>query len=223
MTCAHQDDDWRTTMLSAAQFCGYASAWGTQRDTERERARDWWGSRIGKLGKHSFRFFGVHTHIERQTRVRHKTGDGIVVGKWLRMQFNLFQLQQNYYDRRQSAAAAAAISFFATLSISLSPPLSFSHISLSVKLFINKFWREETKRSKRQFQLNRHALPLPHPLLSPCPVQFAHEMKMLLLLLMLPPTGQPSSGSCVCCLTTIATASKLAPNLQLSGRNAPPA
>lgn len=63
MTCAHQDDDWRTTMLSAAQFCGYASAWGTQRDTE--RARDWWGSRIGKLGKHSFRFFGVHIHTQR--------------------------------------------------------------------------------------------------------------------------------------------------------------
>lgn len=117
---------------------------------------------------------------------------------------------------------------FHSLPLSLSPslpPLSFSHISLSVKLFINKFWREETKRSKRQFQLNRHALPLPrpppHPLFS---VQFAHEMKMLLLLLlMLPPTGQPSSGSRVCCLTTIATASKLAPNLQLSGRNAPPA
>lgn len=110
------------------------------------------------------------------------------------------------------------------LSPNLFPPLSFSHISLSVKLFINKFWSEETKRSKRQFQLNRHALPLPRP--PPLPlfsVQFAHEMKMLLLLLMLPPTGQPSSGSCVCCLTTIATASKLAPNLQLSGRNAPPA
>lgn len=195
-----------------------------ERHRERERARDWWGSRIGKLGKHSFRFFGVQTHTERQTRIRHKTGDGIVVGKWLRMQFNLFQLQQNYYDRRQSAAAAAAISFFATLSISLSPPLSFSHISLSVKLFINKFWREETKRSKRQFQLNRHALPLPRsPPLPLFSVQFAHEMKMLLLLLlMLPPTGQPSSGSRVCCLTTIATASKLAPNLQLSGRNAPP-
>lgn len=196
---------------------------GAPRETQGERERHWWGSRIGKLGRHSFRFFGVHT--QRQTRIRHKTGDGIVVGKWLRMQFNLFQLQQNYYDRRQSAAAAAAISFFATLSISLSPSLSFSHISLSVKLFINKFWREETKRSKRQFQLNRHALPLPRP--PPLPlfsVQFAHEMKMLLLLLlMLPPTGQPSSGSRVCCLTTIATASKLAPNLQLSGRNAPPA
>lgn len=139
------------------------------------------------------------------------------------MQFNLFQLQQNYYDRRQSAAAAAAISFFATLSISLFISLSLS-LSLSVKLFINKFWREETKRSKRQFQLNRHALPLPRPPpLTLFSVQFAHEMKMLLLLLMLPPTGQPSSGSRVCCLTTIATASKLAPNLQLSGRNAPPA
>lgn len=133
------------------------------------------------------------------------------------MQFNLFQLQQNYYDRRQSAAAAAAISFSVTLYLSLSFPLPFSLLlSLSVKLFINKFWREETKRSKRQFQLNRHALPLPHPLPAPL-VQFAHEMQMLLLLLMLPPTGQR-----VCCLATIATASKLAPNLQLSGRDAPP-
>lgn len=58
---------------------------------------------------------------------------------------------------------------FHSLPLSLSPSLplslSFSHISLSVKLFINKFWREETKRSKRQFQLNRHAPPSSPPLL----------------------------------------------------------
>lgn len=150
-------------MLSAAQFCGYASAWGTQRDTERARERDWWGSRIGKLGKHSFRY--THTHRDRhESAIKLATASSSENGSAC----NLIYFNCSRIITTGDKVPLQPQQFHSLpLSLNLFPPLSFSPISLSVKLFINKFWREETKRSKRQFQLNRHALPLPRPLLTP--------------------------------------------------------
>lgn len=165
MTCAHQDDDWRTTMLSAAQFCGYASAWGTQRDTEREREREIGGDRgLESWESIAFGFLGYihrHTHRDRhESAIKLATASSSENGSAC----NLIYFNCSRIITTGDKVPLQPQQFHSLpLSLNLFPPLSFSPIPLSVKLFINKFWREETKRSKRQFQLNRHALPLPRP------------------------------------------------------------
>lgn len=85
--------------------------------------------------------------------------------QWLRMQFNLFQLQRNYYDRRHSAVAEQFTQnpwvFHSFVSPSFSPNTQLLYRFFR-ELLINKFMCEESKRSQRRFQLNRLVAPVAH-------------------------------------------------------------